>query len=116
MGLFSKYYYIRIRKSNGKPYLYGPLRNRDKNGNLGKGSLCKDENEARRVAEETLNGKWYELFPSKYSTIERATKEDKGDAFTRTGDLDMSTKRVSHKHIPENKEEENEIINDIESI
>ena len=92
-----KYYYISTKRTDGKPILYGALRNRGANGEIGAGTYCSNENEARKAVDDVLRGKQYELFISKHRVLSEANKEFKGKTLRVTGDLDYSTQRVSHK-------------------
>lgn len=97
MSIFHKqYYYLSTKRSDGTPILFGALRNRGKDGTIGKGSLCTNENEARKAADDILRGKMYEIKTSKHSVLSEATKEWKASKLTQSGDLDMSTRRMSH--------------------
>jgi len=115
MSFFNKqYYYLSTKRTDGTPILYGALRNRGKGGTIGKGSLCTNENEARKAADDILRGKMYEIKTSKHSVLSEATKEWKASKLNESGDLDMSTRRMSH--ILKEKRNKNELLDNLDSL
>lgn len=99
MSIFKKHYYFLVgKRSNGKPVLFGALKNRGADGTFENGKYCNNEDEARRVAYELLkHGTLIEIKTSSKKDVDGATREWKGKVFTETGDLDMAARRISHK-------------------